>query len=111
MFGLETIRTMNANAVPAQPKPATANSVFTVIWQGVNFIVTNKGEEEEAQTHITEVTPDQYGYVDIPTYNEIWGAIACGEQFDGGNPFDRIDVIAVLEGGVIQVETEDRTDE
>ena len=98
----------NIAAAPAQPKNA---GVFTVIWQGINDTSGSSAstEYEDVKTFSTEVVPGQYGYLDVDDISEEeWGAIACGEQFDGSNEFDTIDVLFVIDGGVIvQLEGKD----
>lgn len=135
MHGLETIKQLNEDTAVAAsaPKPVTANSVFTVIWQGSNdadvvngqavleTYSTGKGTDyailadkthvalpdghvpmTDVQTFCTEVVPGQYGYLSVDDISEQeWGAIACGEQFDGDNKFDTIDVLYVIDGGII----------
>lgn len=96
---------MLENIQASSPEPRNAQ-VFTVIWQGVNESIDDAGrrstEYEDVQTFSTEVVPGQYGYLTVDDISEQeWGAIACGEQFDGDNKFDTIDVLFVIDGGVV----------
>lgn len=95
----------NIQATAPQPRNA---GVFTVIWQGVNETeITNadgtRGPGDDiVATFSTEVVPGHYSYLSVDDISEQeWGAIACGEQFDGDNKFDTIDVLYVIDGGVI----------
>lgn len=88
---------------------------FTVIWQG------NKDEDtghfvdgvpiEEAFNHITVVIPSHYGHLDVDTISrKEWGYMACGEQHDGDNPYDSIDVLYVLEGNLAALDIPDEAE-
>lgn len=107
---------------PTATAPLAANArVYTVVWQGINYVNKHSGmntdihdddAEEDAFSFATEVVPAQYGHLALPTDRESWGYMACGEEHDGDNPYDSIDVLFVFEGGQIAVDlTETETPE
>lgn len=94
-------------AIAASAVLARNAQTFTVIWQGINVeeIYGDNGAityEDQIDTFLTEVVPGEYGHIDVDaiTIGE-WGNAACGEQFDGDNPYEQVDVLYVLEGGSV----------
>lgn len=94
---------MIENPTAAAPLPRNAN-VFTVVWQGIIDVSDITQDAEDVKDFATEVVPAQYGHLALPVDRESWGYMACGEEHDGDNPYDRIDVLFVFEGGQIAVE-------
>ena len=92
--------------------PARNDNVFTVIWQGINTVEDWSSvpppQVEDAVSFATEVVPSTYGHLTVASITrEEWGYMACGEQHDGDNPYDEIDVLFVLEGGHVLVELDE----
>lgn len=82
--------------------------LYSVIWQGITneTLVKFSGDipVETAQSFCTEVVPAEYGHLTLPTDADSWGYMACGEEHNGDNPYDSIEVLFVLHGASIEVE-------
>ena len=106
----------NITASAVQPRN---NNVFTVIWQGINVVTVfgDPGEAdqppiEDATDFATEVVPAEWGHISIDSITrKEWGHMACGEETDGNNPYDTIEVLHIIEGGVILLDPAEDEDD
>lgn len=112
MHGLETINTINATAVGG--KPAAKSGLYTVLIEQYNSIAWDKDgatRHEFDQLHVVELYPAHYGATNIDRLTgPDWANMAQAEVTDGDR-FDHYRLIAVIEEGIVLVDTDIKGDE